>query len=131
MFAPPIERGYLKFKAMENLIQYVQETLVKKNELPNFKSGDTVIVSYKIIEGAKERIQNFQGVVLQRRGEGLTETFTIRKISNGVGVERIIPVNSPFISSVTIVKRGKVRRARLFYLRNVTGKAARIKEKRG
>lgn len=116
---------------MENLIQYVQETLVKKNDLPDFKSGDTVIVSYKIIEGAKERIQNFQGVVIQRRGEGLTETFTVRKISNGVGVERIIPINSPFISSVTIVKRGKVRRARLFYLRNATGKAARIKEKRG
>lgn len=115
---------------MENLIQYVQETLLKKNELPAFKSGDTVIVSYKIIEGAKERIQNFQGVVIQRRGEGLTETFTVRKISNGIGVERIIPVNSPFISSVTIVKKGKVRRARLFYLRNVTGKAARIKEKR-
>ena len=116
---------------MENLIQYVQETLVKKNDLPDFKSGDTVIVSYKIIEGAKERIQNFQGVVIQRRGEGLTETFTVRKISNGVGVERIIPINSPFISSVTIVKRGKVRPARLFYLRNATGKAARIKEKRG
>ncbi len=93
MFAPPIERGYLKFKAMENLIQYVQETLVKKNELPNFKSGDTVIVSYKIIEGAKERIQNFQGVVLQRRGEGLTETLTIRKFP----MAWVLSVSSPLI----------------------------------
>ncbi len=116
---------------MDNLIKYVQDTLVKKNDLPEFKSGDTVIVSYKIIEGTKERIQNFQGVVVQRRGEGATETFTVRKISNGVGVERILPVNSPFISSVTVVKRGKVRRARLFYLRGLQGKAARIKERKG
>jgi len=115
---------------MENLIKYVQDTLAKTNELPNFKSGDTVIVSYKIIEGAKERIQNFQGVVIQRRGQGATETFTVRKISNGVGVERIIPVHSPFITGITVVKRGKVRRARLFYLRDLQGKAARIKEKR-
>jgi large subunit ribosomal protein L19 len=116
---------------MENLIKYVQDTLVKKNDLPEFKSGDTLIVSYKIIEGTKERIQNFQGVVIQRRGEGATETFTVRKISNGVGVERIFPVNSPFISSVSVVKRGKVRRARLFYLRDMQGKAARIKERKG
>jgi large subunit ribosomal protein L19 len=116
---------------MENLIKYVQDTLVKKNDLPEFKSGDTLIVSYKIIEGSKERIQNFQGVVIQRRGEGATETFTVRKMSNGVGVERIFPVNSPFISSVSVVKRGKVRRARLFYLRDIQGKAARIKERKG
>lgn len=127
----PQKRAGKNYNVMENLIQYVQETLLTKNELPKFGAGDTVIVSYKIKEGAKERLQNFQGVVIQRRGAGLTETFTVRKISNGVGVERILPVNSPFINSITVVKRGKVRRARLFYLRNVTGKAARIKEKRG
>ncbi|MCG9910357.1 MAG: 50S ribosomal protein L19 [Flavobacteriales bacterium] len=115
---------------MENLIQYVQDTLINKNELPAFKSGDTIVVSYKIVEGNKERVQNFQGVVIQRRGEGATETFTVRKISNGVGVERIFPVNSPFITGISIVKKGKVRRARLFYLRELQGKAARIKEKR-
>lgn len=122
--------GVLILKEMENLIQYVQDTLINKNELPAFKSGDTIVVSYKIVEGNKERVQNFQGVVIQRRGEGATETFTVRKISNGVGVERIFPVNSPFITGISIVKRGKVRRARLFYLRELQGKAARIKEKR-
>jgi large subunit ribosomal protein L19 len=116
---------------MENLIKYVQDTLIKKNDLPEFKSGDTLIVSYKIIEGTKERIQNFQGVVIQRRGEGATETFTVRKMSNGVGVERIFPINSPFISAISVLKRGKVRRARLFYLREMQGKAARIKERKG
>jgi large subunit ribosomal protein L19 len=114
---------------MENLIRYVQDKLVKKNEFPAFKSGDTVVVSYKIVEGNKERIQNFQGVVIQRRGQGATETFTVRKVSNGVGVERIFPVNSPFITGISIVKKGRVRRARLFYLRRLQGKAARIKEK--
>lgn len=122
--------GVLILKEMENLIQYVQDTLINKNELPAFKSGDTIVVSYKIVEGNKERVQNFQGVVIQRRGEGATETFTVRKISNGVGVERIFPVNSPFITGISIVKKGKVRRARLFYLRELQGKAARIKEKR-
>jgi len=114
---------------MENLIKAIQEQFVTKNELPAFRAGDTVNVAYKIREGNKERVQQFQGVVLQRRGEGSTETFTVRKISNGLGVERIFPISSPFLAGISIVKRGKVRRARLFYLRNVSGKAARIKER--
>jgi large subunit ribosomal protein L19 len=116
---------------MQDLIQYVDDQLKSKNELIEFKAGDTIAVSYKIVEGGKERIQTFQGVVIQRRGKGSNETFTIRKISNGVGVERILPVHSPFISEINMVKRGKVRRARLFYLREAKGKSARIKEKRG
>lgn len=96
----------------------------------DFKAGDTISVAYKIIEGSKERIQQFQGIVLQRRNSGASETFTIRKISNGVGVERIIPLQSPFIESIKIVRKGTVRRARIFYQRERTGKAARIKEKR-
>ncbi|MBL7926640.1 MAG: 50S ribosomal protein L19 [Bacteroidia bacterium] len=97
---------------------------------PAFKAGDTVTVVYKIKEGNKEREQLFQGVVLQRRGNGATETFTIRKISHGVGVERIFPVDSPKIERIDVNKRGIVRRARLFYLRKYSGKAARIKEKK-
>lgn len=115
---------------MENLVQFVEQQFVAKNELTSFNAGDTIIVSYKIREGNKERIQNFQGVVIQRRGQGTTETFTVRKISDGVGVERIFPVKSPFISDIKVVKRGKVRRARLFYLREAVGKNARIKEKK-
>ena len=99
-------------------------------EFPEFKAGDTITVHYKIKEGNKERIQNFQGVVLQRRGSGSTETFTVRKITNGVGVERVFPIASPFIEQIDVNKRGAVRRARIFYLRNLTGKKARIKEKR-
>lgn len=98
--------------------------------LPPFKSGDTVTVHYKIREGNKERIQQYQGVVIQRKGTGTTETFTVRKVSNGIGVERIFPVNSPNIDKIEVNSRGAVRRARLFYLRNLTGKASRIKEKR-
>jgi len=111
------------------LIRQIENELMEKPDLPAFKAGDTIIVSYKIKEGNKERIQQFQGVVLQRRSSGIKETFTIRKMSGNVGVERIIPVCSPFIDSIKIVKRGKVRRARLFYLRGLTGKAARIKER--
>ena len=111
------------------LMQYV-EALVERKDLPEFKAGDTITVHYKIKEGNKERIQNFQGVVLQRRGSGSTETFTVRKITNGVGVERVFPICSPFIEQIDINKRGAVRRARIFYLRNLTGKKARIKEKR-
>ena len=111
------------------LMQYV-ENLVERKEFPEFKAGDTITVHYKIREGNKERIQNFQGVVLQRSGSGATETFTVRKIANGVGVERIFPFASPFIEQIDINKRGAVRRARIFYLRNLTGKKARIKEKR-
>jgi len=112
------------------LIKYVQETLKTGKELPSFKAGDTIIVSYQIKEGDKMRIQQFQGVVIQRKGTGETETFTIRKVSDSIGVERIIPVTSPFIDSIKVVKRGKVRRARLFYLRAAKGKNARIKERR-
>ena len=119
------------------LMQYVED-LVERKEFPEFKAGDTITVHYKIKEGNKERIQNFhkeriqnfQGVVLQRSGSGSTETFTVRKITNGVGVERIFPICSPFIEQIDVNKRGAVRRARIFYLRNLTGKKARIKEKR-
>jgi large subunit ribosomal protein L19 len=110
-------------------IQYVEDQVSVK-ELPSFKAGDTITVSYKIIEGNKERIQKFQGVVIQRVGGGPTATFTVRKISNNVGVERIFPVASPFIDSIEINKKGQVRRARIFYLRNLRGKMARIKEAR-
>ncbi|MCQ2298768.1 MAG: 50S ribosomal protein L19 [Bacteroidales bacterium] len=111
------------------LIQFV-ENQIERKEFPEFSAGDTITVHYKIREGNKERIQNFQGVVIQRRGSGATETFTVRKITNGVGVERIFPISSPFIEQIDINKRGAVRRARIFYLRNLTGKKARIKERR-
>ena len=113
-----------------DLISYVQEILSHKAKLPNFRAGDTVTVSYKIKEGEKERIQEFSGVVIQRKGHGATRTFTVRKISNGVGVERIFPDNSPFIDGVEVTKKGDVRRAKLFYLRELTGKAARIQERK-
>jgi large subunit ribosomal protein L19 len=112
------------------LIKFVEETLSPKKEMPTFKAGDTVTVHYKITEGNKERVQQFQGVIIQRKGTGATETFTIRKMSNGVGVERIIPVQSPSIDKIELNKKGIVRRARIFYLRDLTGKKARIKEKR-
>ena len=111
-------------------IQEIEAELVPMNDLPAFAAGDTVTVHYKIKEGNKERIQQYQGVVLQRRGSGTTETFTVRKISGGLGVERIFPVNSPFIDKIDINKHGIVRRARIFYLRERTGKSARIKERR-
>jgi len=105
-----------------------QEAL--RTDLPDFKAGDRVTVHYKIKEGNKERIQLFQGDVLQRRNSGIDEMFTVRKISNGVGVERIFPLHSPFIEKIEVNRRGKVRRARIFYLREQIGKAARIKERR-
>lgn len=114
---------------MEDLVKFVESTYSKQNNLPDFKAGDTININYKIVEGNKERIQSFQGVVIQRKGEGTRATFTVRKISNGVGVERIFLVSSPFIDEVKVIKHGKVRRAKLFYLRNVSGKAARIKER--
>lgn len=98
--------------------------------MPEFKAGDTITVTYKIKEGNKERLQNFSGVVLQRKGSGPTATFTVRKISNNIGVERIFPVSSPFIEEVVLNKRGVVRRSRIYYLRGLRGKKARIKEKR-
>ena len=111
------------------LMKYV-DSLGERKDFPAFKAGDTITVSYKIKEGNKERIQLFQGVVLQRAGSGMTETFTVRKISNSIGVERIFPFASPFIENIAVNKRGIVRRARIFYLRNLTGKKARIKERR-
>lgn len=101
-----------------------------RNDLPVFHPGDTISVHVKVVEGDKERIQHFQGIVMGIRGSGISKTFRVRKISNGVGVERIFPLNSPNISKVEIIKRGKVRRAKLFYLRKLTGKSAtKIKEK--
>ncbi|RVU01447.1 50S ribosomal protein L19 [Mucilaginibacter limnophilus] len=113
-----------------DLVKFVEEQSVVKKEVPSFKAGDTVSVHYKIREGNKERIQIYQGVVIQRNSVGTTETFTVRKMSNGVGVERIFPINSPNIEKVEVNSYGKVRRAKLFYLRALTGKAARIKSKR-
>ena len=111
-----------------NIIDSVEKESFK--DIPLFKAGDTVSVSYKIKEGEKERIQFFKGDVIQRKGSGLTETFTIRKMSNGVGVERVFPVNSPTIEKIEVNKLGRVRRARIFYMRQRTGKSARIKQKR-
>jgi large subunit ribosomal protein L19 len=111
-------------------IKNIEKQLNTKVETPSFKSGDTVTVHYKIKEGNKERIQLFQGVVMQRKGNGATETFTVRKISGGVGVERIFPFNSPNIAKVEVNKKGIVRRARLYYLRGKVGKGARITEKK-
>lgn len=111
------------------LIKFVEDS-VEAKQFPSFKAGDTVTVKYKIKEGSKERIQNFQGVVLQRSGSSTTETFTVRKISNNIGVERIFPIASPNIDDIVIDRRGVVRRARIFYLRGLKGKKARIKEKR-
>jgi large subunit ribosomal protein L19 len=113
-----------------DFIKELEKEIITKNDLPVFKSGDTITVSYKIKEGAKERIQQYQGVVIQRKGTGLTETFTVRKMSGNVGVERIFPIASPFLDGITVNKRGSVRRARIFYFRERTGKSARIKEKR-
>ncbi len=113
-----------------DLLRFVQDELVKRNELPAFGAGDTITVYYRIVEGEKTRTQFFNGTVIQRRGVGSTETFTIRKMSNGVGVERIFPVNSPNIEKIEMNRKGKVRRSRIFYLRGLTGKKARIKEKR-
>jgi large subunit ribosomal protein L19 len=112
-----------------NLIQYVEEKFAAKKELPSFKAGDTITVHYKIKEGDKERIQQYQGVVIQRRGEGASASFTVRKISNGVGVERIFPVNSSFIDKIDVNKVGVVRRSRIYYVRQAKGKKARIEEK--
>ena len=113
-----------------DLIKFVEEQAIVKKEYPSFKAGDTISVHYKIREGNKERLQIYQGVVIQRNSTGANETFTVRKMSNGVGVERIFPINSPNIDKIDVNNLGKVRRAKLFYLRELTGKAARIKSKR-
>ena len=116
-------------KVMNSIVNSLTAEMIR-TDLPDFKAGDRVTVFYKIKEGNKERIQQYQGDVIQRRNSGIDETFTVRKISNGIGVERIFPTNSPFIEKVEVNRRGKVRRARIFYLRTQIGKAARIKEKR-
>lgn len=113
-----------------NPINFVHDQLTKKNEFPKFKAGDNITVNYRIVEGVKERIQSFKGDVIKRQGEGGTATFTVRKISDGVGVERLFPLNSPNIESIKLHKVGKVRRAKLYYLRERSGKSARIREKR-
>lgn len=115
---------------MNDIINFVeQQTAQDISNFDFFKSGDTVSVSYKIKEGDKERIQVFRGDVIQIKGNGTSKTFTVRKISNGVGVERVFPFNSPFIAEIKNLKKGAVRRARLYYLRELSGKSARIKEK--
>ena len=114
----------------DQIIKSVEQAMWAEKQLPSFKSGDTITVTYKIIEGNKERLQSFRGVVIQIKGRGMTKMFTIRKISNGVGVERIFPLYSPHIDSIEVNKVGVVRRARIYYLRNLTGKKARIREKR-
>src|ERR1700745_1713090 len=113
-----------------NAIAYVHEQLTGKKEIPDFKAGDNITVNYKIIEGNKERIQSFKGDVIKRQGQGQTATFTVRKISDAVGVERTFPLYSPNIESIEVNKVGRVRRAKLFFQRERSGKSARIKEKR-
>ncbi|MBC8312441.1 MAG: 50S ribosomal protein L19 [Candidatus Marinimicrobia bacterium] len=113
---------------MDKVLQATQNDL--KTDLPQFQSGDTVSVGVKVIEGTRSRVQTFEGVVIAiSAGGGINKTFTVRKISNGVGVERIFPIHSPNLETIKVVKRGKVRRAKLYYLRNLKGKAARIKER--
>ena len=113
-----------------NITETIAKELTTTKEIPSFKAGDTITVYYTIKEGDKERTQLFKGDVIQRKGTGGTETFTIRKISHSVGVERIFPINSPLIEKIEVNKQGRVRRARIYYLRELTGKKARIKEVR-
>ena len=116
---------------MNPIIESIERSYQRdKKEIPAFGPGDTLRVAVKVREGDKERLQAFEGVVIARKGEGVSKTFTVRKISNGVGVERIFPLHSPMLESVSVVRRGRVRRAKLFYLRELTGKATRIKEKK-
>jgi len=112
-----------------SLIRSIEEEQLKK-DIPDFRPGDTVRVHVKVVEGNRERIQVFEGVVIRRRGRGLGETFTVRRVSYGVGVERTFPLHSPKIDKIEVVRRGRVRRARLYYLRNLQGKAARIRDRR-
>ena len=113
-----------------NAIAYVHEQLTGKKEFPKFKAGDNITVNYKIIEGTKERIQSFKGDVIKKQGTGATASFTVRKISDGIGVERVFPFFSPNVESIVLNKTGNVRRAKLFYQRSRSGKSARIREKR-
>lgn len=131
LFCPVTEYiANLQKEIKMDLISLVQKEFEVEKEYPKFGAGDTITVSYKIKEGNKERIQNFRGVVIQLRGSGSTKTFTIRKMSGNIGVERIFPMYSPFIDAIEVNKHGSVRRKRIFYLRERTGKKARIKEKR-
>ena len=115
---------------MDNLIRIAEASMWEKRDVPEFKSGDTITVTYKIVEGSKERLQSFRGTVIQIKGRGLTKMFTIRKISDGIGVERIFPLYSPHIDKIEVNRYGVVRRARIYYLRELTGKKARIKERK-
>lgn len=110
-------------------IKFIEKEFGPKKGFPEFRSGDQVIVSYEIVEGDKRRIQDFKGDVIKIQGQGVSKTFTVRKISGNVGVERVFPMNNPFVSEIKVLKRGKVRRARLYYLRNLVGKKAKIKER--
>lgn len=116
---------------MSNLMDFVQNEMVPKKDFPNFSAGDTITVYYEIKEGEKTRTQFFKGVVIQKRGSSSTETFTIRKMSGAIGVERIFPVNMPALQKIEMNQKGKVRRARIYYFRELTGKKAKIKERRG
>ena len=113
-----------------NAVDFVHEQLTSKKEVPEFKAGDNITVNYRIVEGNKERIQSFKGDVIKRQGDGVTASFTVRKVSDGVGVERTFPVYSPNIDSIIVNKSGRVRRAKLYFLRERSGKSARIKEKK-
>ena len=113
---------------MESLVKFVQDKFVAKKEIPNFKSGDTITVYLEIREGDKVRTQSFKGVVIQIKGSGLTKTFTIRKMSGTIGIERIFPINLPAIQKIEVNKKGKVRRSRIYYFKQLRGKKARIKE---
>jgi len=115
---------------MNSLVKFVQDEFVTRKDIPDFSAGDTITVYYEIKEGNKTRTQFFRGVVLQRKGSGATETFTIRKMSGTIGVERIFPINLPALQKIEVNKHGKVRRARIYYFRGLTGKKARIKEVR-
>ncbi len=115
---------------MESLIKFVQDEFVEKKDFPEFKAGDTLTVYYEIKEGSKTRTQFYRGTVIQKKGTGSAQTFTIRKMSGTVGVERIFPINLPALQKIEVNKRGSVRRARIYYFRNLTGKKARIKERR-
>lgn len=116
-----------ELKTMQKLIEEITKEQLR-SDLPAFRPGDTVRVHVKVVEGTRERIQLFEGVVIKRRGGGISETFTVRKVSYGVGVERTFPVHTPKIAKLEVIRRGKVRRAKLYYLRNLRGKKARIKE---
>lgn len=120
----------LKIYVMNPAVAFVQEQLSSKKEYPSFKAGDNITVNYRIIEGNKERIQSFKGDVIKRQGQGATATFTVRKISDGIGVERLFPFLSPNIESIELNKSGRVRRAKLYYQRERSGKSSRIKEKK-